>query len=148
MRIIKNTIFVAGLIPAITLANSIQIDNLNINIINDLKVEVYKQNKHIFSKNCSDYTCKIFISNIENPQINTEDGWVILNKDIHKLLLKNIKPFKPFYWLDHNFIKFIVSTSNVSGSYSKQEEYLIHTTTGSVRVDTQSSDWFKTGLSK
>lgn len=36
MRIIKNTIFVAGLIPAITLANSIQIDNLNINIINNI----------------------------------------------------------------------------------------------------------------
>jgi hypothetical protein len=85
---------------------------------------------------------------VENPQINTEDGWVILSKDVHKLLLENIKPFKPFYWSDHRFIKFVVSTSNVSGSYSKQEEYLIDTATGSVRVDTQSSDWFKYGLSK
>lgn len=137
-----------GIIPAITLANSIQIDNLNINIINDIKVEIYKQNKHIFSNNCSDYTCKIFISNIENPQIKTVDGWIVPSKNIYNLSIENIKPFKPFYWLDHNFIKFIVSTSNVSGSYSKQEEYLIDTTTGSVRVDMQSSDWFKTGLAK
>jgi len=126
----------------------IQIDNLNINIVNASNVEVYKGNKHIFSENCSSHTCKIFTSNVENPKINTEDGWIIPNKDVHKLSLKNIKPFKPFYWLDHRFIKFVVSSANVSGSYSKQEEYLIDTTTGSVRIDTQSSDWFKYGLTK
>jgi hypothetical protein len=129
-------------------AKNIQIDNLNVNIIRNSIVEVYKDNQHIFSEDCSDYTCKIFTSNIENPKIKTEDGMVVLSNDIHKLSIENVRPFKPFYWLDHNFIKFVVSTSNVSGSYSKQEEYLIDTTTGAVRVDTQSSDWFKYGLTK
>ena len=144
---IKNITLLVALIPMVVFGNSIQIDELKINI-SSLTVEVYKGDKHIFSENCSDYTCKIFTSNVENPQINTEDGWIIQNKNIHKLLLENIKPFKPFYWPDHRFIKFVVSSANVSGSYSKQEEYLIDTTTGSVRVDTQSSDWFKHGLSK
>ncbi len=129
-------------------AGDITIDNLNISITNDHKIEVYKNNQHIFSKNCSEYTCKIFTSDVENPQIKTEDGWIVLSNDIHKLSLENVKPFRPFYWLDHRFIKFVVSTSNISGSYSKQEEYLIDTTTGAVRVDTQSSDWFKYGLTK
>jgi hypothetical protein len=144
---IKNITLLVALIPMVAFSKSIQIDELKINI-SPLTVEVYQGSKHIFSENCSDYTCKIFTSNVENPQINTEDGWVVLSKDIHKLSLKNIKPFKPFYWLDHRFIKFVVSSSNISGSYSKQEEYLIDTTTGAVRVDTQSSDWFKYGLSK
>jgi len=53
-----------------------------------------------------------------------------------------------FYWLGHYFIEFVVSTSSVPGSYRKQEEYLVNTTTGEIRIDTQSSDWFKYGLTK
>jgi len=144
---IKNITLLVALTPMIAFGSSIQIDRLKINI-KPLVVEVYKADKHIFSEDCSDYTCKIFTSDVESPKIKTEDGWIIPSKDIRKLSLENIKPFKPFYWLDHRFVKFVVSSSNVSGSYSKQEEYLIDTTTGAVRVDTQSSDWFKYGLPK
>jgi len=124
------------------------VGNLDINIENHRRIEVYKGDKHIFSEDCSDFTCKVFTSNVENPKIKTEDGAILISKDIHKLSIENIEPFKPFYWLDHNFIKFVVSTSSVSGSYRKQEEYLVDTTTGAIRIDTQSSDWFKYGLTK
>jgi hypothetical protein len=145
---IKLPLLLTILITPLVYAKNIQIDNLDISITGNSVVTVYKDKKHIFSKNCSDYMCKIFTSDVENPKINTEDGVIVLSDDIHKLSIKNVKTFKPFYWLDHRFIKFVVSASNATGSYSEQSEYLIDTTTGAVRVDTQFSDWFKYGLSE
>jgi hypothetical protein len=131
------------------IAKAVEINNLTIKNITPDMVEIYKNDKHIFSSDCrATASCNIYTTDIESPKYTLFDGEIQTNSHIKNLSISNIKTFKPFYWTNNQHIQFIVSSASPNGSYSSVKFFLIDTTTGTVRVDTTESDWYKFGLSK
>jgi hypothetical protein len=141
---------VAIIFLIITLSvESIEINNLTVTMPSPDAIQVYKNNDHIFSYNCNETgSCNIYTTDIESPKYKMFDGEIQTNSHIKSLSISNIQSFKPFYWMDNQYIQFIVSYGSPNGSYSYVKFFLIDTITGFVRVDTIESDWYKHGLPK
>ncbi len=110
--------------------------------ISDNKVRVTLDDKHIFSQDCRDYTCKLFTPLLPDPYIEREDGYIIESAVIKRVSLENASSFKRF----NNTIVFIVNKASVSGLYSHIGHYAINTNTGSVTVNINEQDVYKNGL--
>ena len=120
-----------------------QINNVNVSI-SDNKVRVTLKNKHIFSQDCRDYTCKLFTPIVPNPHMEQVDGYIIESPVIKQVSLDNASSFRTF----DDTIVFIVNKASVSGLYSRIEHYSINTYTGSVSININERDVYKHGLPK
>ena len=70
-------------------------------------IQVYKNNDHIFSYNCNETgSCNIYTTDIESPKYKMFDGEIQTNSHIKSLSISNIQSFKPFYWMDNQYIQF------------------------------------------
>jgi len=118
-----------------------QINNVNVSI-SDNKVRVTLKNKHIFSQDCRDYTCKLFTPLLPDPYIEREDGYIIESPVIKQVSLENATSFKRF----DDTIVFIVNKASVSGLYSRIGHYAINTVSGSVTVNISERDVYQHGL--
>ncbi len=110
--------------------------------IADNSVRVTLKDKHIFSQDCSDYSCKLFTPLLPDPYIEQEDGYIIESAVIKLVSLKNASSFRRF----DDTIVFIVNKASVSGLYSYIGHYAIDTNTGSVTVNIVERDVYKHGL--
>jgi pterin-4a-carbinolamine dehydratase len=117
------------------------INNVKVSIA-DNSVRVTLDNKHIFSHDCRDFTCKLFTPLLPDPYIEREDGYIVESAVIKQVSLENASSFKRF----DNTIVFIVNKASVSGLYSHIGHYAINTNTGSVTVNINEQDVYKNGL--
>jgi hypothetical protein len=117
------------------------INNVKVSINNN-SVKVTLKDKHIFSQDCSDYSCKLFTPLLPDPYIEREDGYIIESAVIKRVSLKNANSFRRF----DDTIVFIVNKASVSGLYSHIGHYAIDTNTGSVTVNISEQDVYKHGL--
>jgi len=112
--------------------------------VDDNAVIVTLDNKHIFSQDCKDYTCKLFAPLVPDPYIEREDGYIIESPVVKQVSLENASSFRTF----DDTIVFIVNKASVSGLYSRIEHYTVNTRTGSVSVNINERDVYKHGLPK
>ncbi len=117
------------------------INNVKVSINNN-SVKVTLKDKHIFSQDCSDYSCKLFTPLLPDPYIEREDGYIIESAVIKRVSLKSANSFRRF----DDTIVFIVNKASVSGLYSHIGHYAINTNTGSVTVNINEQDVYKNGL--
>jgi hypothetical protein len=117
------------------------VNNVTVSI-NNYSVEVTKSNKHIFSQDCSDFTCKLFTPVVPEPYMEQVDGYIIESPVIKQVSLENASSFRTF----DDTIVFIVNKANVSGLYSRIEHYAINTYSGSVSVNISERDVYQHGL--
>lgn len=110
--------------------------------VDDNAVIVTLDNKHIFSQDCKDYTCKLFVPLVPDPYIEREDGSIIESPVIKLVSIKNMPSFRRF----GDSIVFIVNKTSVSGLYSRIEHYTVNTRTGSVSVNINESDVYAHGM--
>ncbi len=110
--------------------------------ISDNKVRVTLDDKHIFSQDCRDYTCKLFTPVVPEPHIEQVDGYIVESPVIKRVSLKSANSFRRF----DDTIVFIVNKASVSGLYSHIGHYAINTNTGSVTVNINEQDVYKNGL--
>ena len=111
--------------------------------VDDNAVIVTLDNKHIFSQDCSDFTCKLFTPIVPNPHMEQLDGYIVESPVIKQVSLSNASRFRTF---DDDTIVFIVNKASVSGLYSRIEHYTIDTYTGSVSVNINERDVYQHGL--
>ncbi len=131
-------------------ANEAQIHNLTVSITGDYMVEVYKERKHKFSFDCSEYLkCGLFITNDENPKYDYLDGFVQLSETVFELSIDNIKN-TVFNNEDQSasYIAFVVSEVSDTGSWGQTTHYQIDTDTGSVLINKREWDWLQFGMTK
>ena len=70
---------------------SLTINNLNITVTGEYKVEVYKGVKHMFSFDCRPYImCRIYTTTKEDPEYKMMDGMVYESADLKPLAIENI----------------------------------------------------------
>ena len=117
------------------------INNVKVSI-NDNAVRVTLNDKHIFSQDCRDYTCKLFAPIVPNPYMEQEDGYIVESAVIKQVSVKNAPSFRRF----DDTIVFIVNKASVSGLYSHIGHYTIDTTNGSVSVNISERDVYSQGL--
>jgi len=141
----KKLVMLFAIVATQTMAFEKEIDNLTVTVKPNT-VEVYRGSQHLFSQDCRDFSCKILTTSVSDPLLQIEDGWVKLNHDVKEVSEDNIAPFKPFYWIDHNYVSFIVSQASVSGIQNSTTQYLIDAVNGSVQVEKYESDFYKNGL--
>ena len=110
--------------------------------VDDNAVIVTLDNKHIFSQDCKDYTCKLFTPIVPNPHMEQADGYIIESPVIKLVSIKNMPSFRRF----DDTIVFIVNKASVSGLYSRIEHYTVNTRTGSVSVNINESDVYAHGM--
>jgi hypothetical protein len=110
--------------------------------VDDNAVIVTLDNKHIFSQDCKDYTCKLFAPLVPDPYIEREDGYIIESPVVKQVSLENASSFRTF----DDTIVFIVNKASVSGLYSRIEHYTVNTRTGSVSVNINESDVYAHGM--
>ena len=134
-------------------ADSLQsrtINNLEITVTGEYKVEVYKGAKHMFSFDCRPYImCEIFTTTIQDPSYKLSDGIVYASNDLKSLALHNIEEV---VGTNTNFydgtIRFFITTTTPSATTGSATMYTINTETGSVAVNAKEWDWFRTGMPK
>ena len=112
------------------------INNLEITVIGEYKVEVYKGMKHMFSFDCRPYImCEIFTTTIQDPSYKLSDGRVYASDDLKSLALHNIEEV---FGTNTNFydgtIRFFITTTTPSATTGSATMYTINTETGSVAV--------------
>ena len=126
------------------------INNLEITVIGEYKVEVYKGMKHMFSFDCRPYImCEIFTTTKKDPSYKLSDGRVYASDDLKSLALDNIEEIvgsnTNFY---DGTIRFFITTTTPSATTGSATMYTINTETGSVAVNAKEWDWFRTGMPK
>ena len=127
-----------------------QINNLTVSITGDYKVEVYKESKHKFSFDCSQYLkCVLFITNEEAPKYDYLDGLVQPSETVLKLPIDNIN-IMVFTNDDQtvSYIAFVVSEANETGAWGQTTHYQIDTDTGGVLINKREWDWLQFGMPK
>ena len=142
----KKLALLFAIVATTTIANTDVVKRVN-NVtvtINNYSVEVTKKDKHIFSQDCSDFTCKLFTPIVPNPHMEQVDGYIIESPVIKQVSLDNASSFRRF----GDAIVFIVNKASVSGLYSRIEHYTVNTRTGSVSVNINERDVYKHGLPK
>ena len=126
------------------------INNLEITVIGEYKVEVYKGMKHMFSFDCLPYImCEIFTTTKKDPSYKLSDGRVYASDDLKSIALNNIEEVigsnTNFY---DGTIRFFITTTTPSATTGSAKMYTINTETGSVAVNAKEWDWFRTGMPK
>ena len=134
-------------------ADSLQsrtINNLEITVTGEYKIEVYKGMKHMFSFDCRPYImCEIFTTTKKDPSYKLSDGRVYASDDLKSLALNNIEEV---VGTNTNFydgtIRFFITTTTPSATTGSATMYTINTETGNVAVNAKEWDWFRTGMPK
>ena len=122
--------------------NVIHYDNVDIRIFNESKVQVFKEDVHMFGIDCNNgILCKAFVSHVGSPEYKIFDGVVQPNTDVLKLSMKNVQSVVD---KKRNLV-FMMSSGNVSGSYANVQEFWIDTETGAFSHVTKETDWMRYG---
>jgi len=127
-----------------------KIDNLAIAITGDYKVEVYIDEEHMFSYDCSkNALCNIFTANKSEPEYSYSDGALKTSNDVFDLSIENIKKFSEGNAnFKNNYIAFIVSLTSPTSYYGHRTHYKINTDTGGVWLNKREWDWMRYGMPK
>ena len=113
-------------------SKTLTINNLDISVTGEYKVEVYKGMKHMFSFDCRLYTmCEIFTTTKQDPEYKMIDGMVYESDDLKPLAIENIKEVIDIGFYGGNIIRFFVITSPTATTGSRTM-YKINTETGGV----------------
>ena len=126
------------------------INNLDIILTDEYKVEAYKEGKHMFSFDCRPYImCEIFTTTKQDPSYKLSDGRVYASDDLKSLVINNIEEVvgsnTNFY---DGTIRFFITTTTPSATTGSATMYTINTETGSVAVNAKEWDWFRYGMPK
>jgi len=122
--------------------NVIHYDNVDIRIFNESKVQVFKDDVHMFGIDCNNgILCKAFVSHVRSPEYKIFDGVVQPNTDVLELSMENVQSVVD----KKGELVFIMSSGNVSGSYSNVQEFWIDANTGAFYHVTKEYDWMRYG---
>ena len=122
--------------------NVIHLNNIDIKIFNESKVQVFKDDVHMFGIDCNNgILCKAFVSHVGSPEYKIFDGVVQSNNEVLELSVKNVQSIVS----KKGELVFIMSSGNVSGSYSNVQEFWIDTETGAFYHVTKEYDWMRYG---
>ena len=123
-------------------AKVVQLNNIDISVFSKSKVQVFKDNVHMFGIDCNNGTlCKAFVSHVGSPEYKIFDGVVQSNNEVLELSVKNVQSIAS----KKGELVFIMSSGNVSGSYANVQEFSIDTETGSFYHVTKEYDWMRYG---
>jgi len=122
--------------------DAIHFNNIDIRVFNQSKVQVFKDDVHMFGIDCNNgILCKAFVSHVGSPEYKIFDGVVQPNTDVLKLSMKNVQSVVD---KKRNLV-FMMSSGNVSGSYANVQEFWIDTETGAFSHVTKETDWMRYG---
>ena len=122
--------------------DAIHFNNIDIRVFNQSKVQVFKDDVHMFGIDCNNgILCKAFVSHVGSPEYKIFDGVVQSNTDVLKLSMKNVQSVVD---KKRNLV-FMMSSGNVSGSYANVQEFWIDTETGAFSHVTKETDWMRYG---
>jgi len=127
---------------------SLTINNLDITVTGEYKVEVYKGVKHMFSFDCRPYImCRIYTTTKKDPEYKMMDGMVYESADLKPLAIENIEEVVGYNtnFYDGN-IRFFISLTTPSATTGSATMYTINTETGGVAVNATEWDWFRYGM--
>ena len=147
LKSMKKLLLVIFLLPTFAFAEPsvIHHDNVDIKIFNQSKVQVFKDDVHMFGIDCNNgILCKAFVSHVANPEYKIFDGVVQSNSEVLKLSVANVQSIVS----KKNELVFIMSSGNVSGSYANVQEFVIDTDTGAFYHVTKEYDWMRYGHPK
>jgi len=147
LKPMKKLLLAICLLPTFAFAefNVIHYDNVDIRIFNESKVQVFKDDVHMFGIDCNNgILCKAFVSHVANPEYKIFDGVVQSNSEVLKLSVANVQSIVS----KKNELAFIMSSGNVSGSYTNVQEFIIDTDTGAFYHVTKEYDWMRYGHPK
>ncbi len=123
----------------------IHLNNIDIRVFNQSKVQVFKDDVHMFGIDCNNgILCKAFVSHVENPEYKIFDGVVQSNNEVLELNVANVQSVVN----KKNKLVFIMSSGNVSGSYANVQEFVIDSDTGAFYHVTKEYDWMRYGHPK
>ena len=129
---------------------SLTINNLNITVTGEYKVEVYKGVKHMFSFDCRPYImCRIYTTTKKDPEYKMMDGMVYESADLKPLTIENIEEVVGYNtnFYDGN-IRFFVTITTPTAAYGHRTMYTINTETGGVALNREEWDWYRYGMPK
>ena len=129
---------------------SVTINNLEVTVTGEYKVEAYKGAKHMFSFDCRPYiSCEIFTTTKDDPSYKLFDGRVHASDDLKSLAINNIEEVigsnTNFY---DGTIRFFITVTTPSATTGSATMYIINTETGAVAVNATEWDWFRYGMTK
>jgi len=125
--------------------DAIHFNNIDIRVFNQSKVQVFKDDVHMFGIDCNNgILCKAFVSHVENPEYKIFDGVVQSNNEVLELNVANVQSVVN----KKNELVFIMSSGNVSGSYANVQEFVIDSDTGAFYHLTKEYDWMRYGHPK
>ena len=148
----KRFVFLTVLLSSFGLSadsnKSLTINNLDITVTGEYKVEVYKGVKHMFSFDCRPYImCRIYTTTKKDPEYKMMDGMVYESADLKPLAIENIEEVVGY---NTNFydgtISFFIITTTPSATTGSATMYTINTETGGVAVNATEWDWFRYGM--
>ena len=126
------------------------INNLDITVTDEYKVEVYKEGKHIFSYDCRPHLiCEIWTTTKDDPRYKMMDGMVYESADLKPLAIENIEEVVGYNtnFYDGN-IRFFVTITTPTAAYGHRTMYTINTETGGVALNREEWDWYRYGMPK
>ena len=129
---------------------SVTINNLEVTVTGEYKVEAYKGAKHMFSFDCRPYiSCEIFTTTTQDPSYKLFDGRVHASDDLKSLAINNIEEVigsnTNFY---DGTIRFFITVTTPSATTGSATMYTINTETGAVALNAKEWDWFRYGMTK
>ena len=84
-------------------SKTLTINNLDISVTGEYKVEVYKGAKHMFSFDCRPYIlCEIFTTTKQDPSYKLSDGRVYASDDLKSLAISNTSTTVIIFWFGHS----------------------------------------------
>ena len=131
-------------------SKTLTINNLDISVTGEYKVEVYKGMKHIFSFDCRSYTmCEIFTTTKQDPEYKMTDGMVYESDDLKPLAIENIEEvIEGNANYTHGNIRFFITLTTPTAASGSTTMYTINTETGGVALNATEWDWFRYGMWK
>jgi len=129
---------------------STTINNLEVTVTGEYKVELYKGAKHMFSFDCRPYMmCEIWTTTKSDPKYKIMDGMVYESADLKPLVIENIETVLEGNANYSNFnIKFFVTITSPTAATGSITRYTINTETGGVAVNKEEWDWYRYGMTK
>ena len=150
----KRFVFLVVLLSSFGLSadsnKSLTINNLNITVTGEYKVEVYKGVKHMFSFDCRPYVmCRIYTTTKEDPEYKMMDGMVYESDDLKPLAIENIEEvIEGNANYTHGNIRFFITLTTPTAASGSTTMYTINTETGGVALNATEWDWFRYGMWK